>query len=116
MDPVHDPLVLEHVANGEGEQFGDAQTGLDAEEEQGTIPECIPAAEAVAHLMDFGIGERASAFHQSSNVEGQVLFAPPSSLVRLRRVRPMGADRYSLLCTCSERRERKKRIMLRRTL
>jgi hypothetical protein len=66
VDPVHDPPVLEHVTYVEGKQLGNAETRLDAQHEQSAVPECIPAAEAVAHLKNFRVSERASAFHQSA--------------------------------------------------
>ena len=90
MNPVHDPPVLEHVADRKGEQLGDAKASFDAENEQGTIPERIPAAEAVAHLEYLGVGERASAFHGSTRSRGKKTFAPIFSLWLHSLLRPLG--------------------------
>jgi hypothetical protein len=47
-------------------QFGNAETGLDAEYKKGTIPQCVLSVEAVAYQKYFGVCERASAFHGST--------------------------------------------------
>jgi hypothetical protein len=53
-------------------------------------------------LVDFGVSERASAFHQSSNVEGQVVFAPSSSLIRSRELCSRGHSLKPLRGECKE--------------